>query len=106
MNCKKKYIMILILFGLLSSASVLFAGNRAFWIDGKVSRAPWMGESYYMIEVDGLTYKILPGIRITHRYLRNKGAYNEENATVHSISTNQNIMIKVRKKDVIQIILF
>lgn len=106
MQLKKTVIIIFIVFGMLSSASLVFADNRAVWIDGEVTRTPVMVDSHYMIEVNGITYNILPDIRITLKYLRNQGAYNEKNATVRSISMGQKITMKVRKKDVVQIILF
>ena len=86
---KKMVIIIFIVFGISGSISVSFADNRAFWIEGKVTRTPWRADPHYMIQVNGVDYTILPDIRITHRYLRNKGAYDEKNATVHSISTGQ-----------------
>lgn len=101
-----KPIVILIIVGVLSSASVSLAGNRAIWIEGEVTKSPVMAASHQMIEVEKVSYRILPDIRITHRYLRNKGAYDEKNVSTNSISTGQKIMMKVRKKDVIQIILF
>ncbi len=98
--------MIVIIVAVLGSSPVLFADNRAVWVAGEVTQRPWRAGDHRMIGVDGTAYKILSGIRITHRYLRNPGAYDERSATVDSISTGRKIMIKVRKKDIIQIILF
>ena len=101
-----KPIIILIIVGVLSSTSVSLAGNRAVWIEGEVTRTPWMAGSYYMIEVDWKPYTLLADTIVTHRYLRNKGAYDEKISSIHSILLGRKIMMKVRKKEVIQIILF
>ncbi|MCP4670558.1 MAG: hypothetical protein GY857_04570 [Desulfobacula sp.] len=107
MRLKKTYIIVFVLIGILCSAFVSFADNRAFWIEGEVTHRPYKIENtHYMIEVNKVTYKILDDIRITHRYLRNKGAYDESSASIDSISTGRTIMIKARKKEIIQIILF
>jgi hypothetical protein len=82
------------------------AGDHAVWIDGNVTRAPWRTESHYYVEVDNMPYRILPEIKIYHRYRRGEKAYDEEIANVHSISTGQKIWIKVRHNDVQQIIIF
>ena len=82
------------------------AGDHAVWQSGMVTRTPVMVKSHYEIEVDGVRYSFLPDIRITYRYLRNKGAYNERNCTVHSIIRGQNLMMKIRGKNVLQIILY
>ena len=81
-----------------------FAFARPVWIEGSVTRSPWPKDSHYYIEVDKQTYRILPDIRITYRYLRNKRAYNEEKASVNSIFTGHQVSMKVNKKDVLQII--
>ncbi|MCP4413689.1 MAG: hypothetical protein GY808_14105 [Gammaproteobacteria bacterium] len=106
MRLRKSCIILAILFGVLCTASVSLATNRAIWIEGEVTHSPMRVGSHYTIEVDGIFYKILPDIRITYRYLRNEGAYNEKNINIDSISTGKKIMMKVRKENVIQIILF
>ena len=107
MRLKKTYIIVLVLIGVLCSTFVSFADNRAFWIEGEVTSRPYkIANAHYMIEVNNVTYKILDDIRITHRYLRNKGAYDESSASVDSISNGQTIMIKARKKEIIQIIFY
>ena len=74
---RNKKILIFILFSVLISASA--ALSRAVWMEGKVTRAPWMVDSHYNIEVNKITYNILSDIRITYRYMRNEGAYDEKN---------------------------
>jgi hypothetical protein len=89
---------------ILGFASIAF--SRPVWIEGEVTRSPWLKDSTYYIEVDKQVYKILPDIRITYRYLRNKGAYNEEPASVNTLYPGHTVLMKVNQKDVIQIIRF
>jgi len=106
MRLIKTVILFFILIGILGSASVSLARQHAVWIEGKVTKAPWTVNSHHMIEVDWKPYKVLSDIRITYRYLRNKGAYDEKQSDFNLILPGQKIMMKVRKKDVLQIILF
>ena len=106
MKIKALYSVFFIVLGLIIVISDLLAGQPAVWIEGSVTKTPWIVDSRHMIEVNGGAYCLLPDIRISHRYLRNKGAYDERNVKVNSIIKGQKIMIKVRKKDVVQIILF
>jgi len=106
MKIKTLRSLILIALGLLILTPVLFAGQPAVWIEGSVTRAPWIKDAHHMIEVDWKPYKVLSDIRITYRYLRNKGAYDEKQSHINLILPGQKIMMKVRKKDVVQIILF
>ena len=106
MNLKNTVTILFIIMIVLSPTSFLFAENQAVWIEGKVTRKPWRIDSHSMIEVDWKPYKILSDIRVTHRYLRNKGAYDEKISNIYSIYMGQKITMKVKKKEVIQIILY
>ena len=89
---------------LLCLSSIAVA--RGIWIEGKVTKTPWKVNSNYQIKVNKISYEIMPDARITYRYERNKGAYNEEKAGINSIRIQQSIMIKAYKNKIIQIILF
>lgn len=95
-----------ILLGLLIAVPGVFARQSAVWVEGTVTRSPWVVDSQNKIEVNGVAYDILPNIRITYRYLRNQGAYDERTITLNTIAEGREIQVKVRKKNVIQIILF
>ncbi|MFH1154342.1 MAG: hypothetical protein V1793_11045 [Pseudomonadota bacterium] len=104
-NLRKKALVISIVIGVLASASSSFSVNRAIWVEGAVTRAPWSVGTEIMIEVDWKPYLLPPGVRITHRYWRNNGAYDEKLDTVSSIFTGQKILIKVWEKEIVQIVL-
>ena len=106
MNVWNRYIIGFIILTVMASTSVFADGNLAVWVQGEVTRTTWTENNYNMVEVNGVTYRILPDIRVTYRYLRNKGAYNEKSSSVNSIYLGQKITMKVRRLDVIQIILF
>jgi hypothetical protein len=97
----KLFFLVLVVCAIFSSA---FA--RPVWIEGIVTRSPWPKDNHYYIEVDKQTYRILPDIRITYRYKRNKRAYNEEKASVRSLFKGHQVSMKINKKDVLQIIRF
>lgn len=95
-----------VILGLLIAVPEVFARQPAVWVEGTVTQSPWVVESRNKIEVNGVAYDILPNIRVTYRYRRNQGAYDERAITLDSIAEGREIMVKVRKKNVIQIILF
>jgi hypothetical protein len=101
MRWLKVFFMVLVLCTISSSAF-----SRPVWIEGIVTRSPWPKDGYHYIEVDKQTYRLLPGIRITYRYKRNKRAFNEEKASVNSLYTGHQVSMKINKKDVLQIIRF
>lgn len=103
---KPRNLLLIVLVVLSVSIAPATAITPAVWVDGNVTRAPWKMESDTYVEVDHLRYRILPGIRVSYRYLRNETAYAEKVSDLHSIVNGQKIWVKVRNNDVEQIILF
>lgn len=97
-------ITVILVMGLIFLSSAALA--RAVWVEGRVTKTPWKKDSEYLIQVDKITYTVLPDIRITRRVLRNPGAWDEKTAGMRAIFTGQKIMVKLHKNKVIQIILF
>ena len=104
MNLELKKIIAAMLVLMIFFSSAAFA--NAVWINGKVTKEPHEINDSYYIQVDGDLYRILPDIPIFYRYERSPGAFNDEKAHLYSISKNQEIMMKVRKNQVIQIIIY
>lgn len=102
---KKKYKFISLIIMVLAAVSSL-ALARGVWIEGEVTKAPWKVNSQYRIEVDGISYGIMSDARITYRYERNRGAYDERKVEIRFIRMGHKIMIKAYKNNIIQIILF
>lgn len=104
MNLELKKISAVMLVLLLFFTSAAFA--NAVWISGKVTQEPHEINDSYYIQVDGDLYRILPDIPIFYRYERSPGAFNDEKTDLYSIGKNQEIMMKVRKNQVTQIIIY
>jgi len=105
MKLKFSFIACVIL-ALLVFSSPGLANNQAVWVYGKVTRSPHQIDSRTYIQVDGELYKILPDIRITYRYERNRGAFNERKARLFAIGKSQEVAMRVRDNEVHQIILY
>lgn len=104
MCIKLKKISVLMVLLLFFSSSAGLA--NAVWVSGKVTRKPHEINNSCYIQVDGDLYRILFDIPIYYRYERSPGAFNERKAYLSSICIHQKIMIKVRKNQIIQIILY
>lgn len=104
MVTKYKFSVVLLILILMVTGTAV--SSPAVWVYGHVTRAPRLQGKFHEIEVNKVTYRISAEARISKRTLRRAGAYDERPATVHAILTGQKISMKVRKKLVIQIILF
>ena len=103
----KKYLFYIIILVIIPCTPVIsHARNRAVWISGRVTSSPWMEDSSYHMKVNNVLYTIRSNIRVTYRYERNKGAFDERKSSVSSIFKGQTIMIKAKNNEIIQIILF
>jgi len=94
------------LLALLVFASVGFANTQPVWVYGKVTKAPHQINSKTYLQVDGELYKILPDIRITYRHERRPGAFDERSVRSFAIRKYQDIAMRVKNREVLQIILY
>ncbi len=104
MKIQIKQLTVILFVLLFLSFNVIAAGG--VWIQGKVTGAPYKEDEKQYIEVNDKVYWILPDIRITYRFERRWGAFDEREATVSSISVGQDIMIKAIQNEINQIILY
>lgn len=102
MNAKKMILYAAFIVFCLSTAA--FA--RAVWVEGTVTKAPHKIYGHYYIHMNGNLYKILPNVRITRRYERSRGAFDEEKASLDSISRHQRILMNADHNNVNRIILY
>ena len=105
MSLGKWHIIFCIIACILCSASAVSSKNSIAWIEGFVTKAPWIVDDVQMVEVDWKPYKILKGLRVTHRYWRSHDAYDEKIDSVNSIFTAQRLLIQVRGKLIVQIVI-
>ena len=98
-----------LIMGLLVLAVLGFslpAAAKDGWVYGEVTRAPRQIDDRTYIQVDGELYKILPNTRINYRIERRRGAYDEKEASVYSLHKYQDIAMRVRNHQAIQIIIY
>lgn len=93
------------LLALLIFSSVGLA-NTPTWVYGKVTKAPHQINSKTYLQVDGELYKILPDTRIAYRHERRPGAFDERAVRSYAIRKYQDIAMRVKGREVIQIILY
>lgn len=75
------------------------------WVEGEVTRAPYMKDGIYYMAVDGDTYRILEDVKVERRYYPRKGAYNHKKATLSAVLKYQDVMMKVNRMEVLRIII-
>ena len=82
------------------SPDVFGASTR--WVSGEVTRSPWV-EKYDKIEVDGVTYTIMPKTRILREYTDANGADQRQTYSLNQLHRGLKINIRIQGTRVYEI---
>ena len=89
--------------GYLTCLSPDVFGASTRWVAGEVTKSPWK-QKYDKIEVDGVTYTIMPKIKIRREFTDNKGADQKQPYSLNRLHRGMEITIRVQGTRIYEIL--
>ena len=102
---ERNRLLVMMLIGLLLFAFSGTASAMTVWVNGMVTKGPWV-EEYRHIEVNNEKYTLMPGeVRIERLYQSQPGIWQREDMPLRDIRVGQKIMINVQGHRIYQIVI-